>query len=105
MPCLLKIGLALLCLIPSLLFGASIKLVPSGTTQSIGDGTVTVNVTSVDMSKPFLVFQTSDTTDVTLGSTLGSSSQAFAILFCVPRVLIERLFSFFEDFQRPEQPL
>ena len=81
MPCLLKIGLALLCLIPSLLFGASIKLVPSGTTQSIGDGTVTVNVTSVDMSKSFLVFQTSDTTDVTLGSTLGSSSQAFALSF------------------------
>jgi len=39
-------------------YAAVVASVQSGTTSSTGNGTVTVGVTSVDMSKSFLIFQT-----------------------------------------------
>ena len=43
---------------PSAAKGAVLKGVQSGTATSTGNGTVTVNITSVDTSKAFLIFQT-----------------------------------------------
>ncbi len=49
---------------------ATIKAVQSGTASSSGNGTVTVNITSVDTSKSFLVFQTRHNSNRPEGSAL-----------------------------------
>ncbi|MFT6438052.1 MAG: hypothetical protein ACJAVI_006138, partial [Candidatus Azotimanducaceae bacterium] len=58
---------------------AVVNSVQSGTTSSTGNGTLTVNVASVDTSKSFLIFQTRHASNRPVGSTirgeLASSTQ------------------------------
>ena len=51
-------------------WAAEINLIQSGTTSSNGNGVVTVDVTSVDMSKSFLIFQTRHSSNRPAGSTV-----------------------------------
>ncbi|MBL4681843.1 MAG: LamG domain-containing protein [Pseudomonadales bacterium] len=62
--------LIFLNLFASVAHGATVKIVQSGTTQSTGNGTVTVNVSSVDMNKSFLIFQITTNSNRPPGSTL-----------------------------------